>query len=72
MNSRSLRNYDFIVVFIACHGNAADSIYDNSLTEYPLRNLYNAASGVEDLENIPKIFLLNHCRGNKKMENTIS
>ena len=48
---------------IACHGNEKDEILDNSGKPYELRNLYNASFGNEDLEKIPKIYILNHCRG---------
>ena len=30
--------------------------------------MYNASIGIEELKDIPKIFFLNHCRGNGHIE----
>ena len=67
--SKSLKDYNYIVIMIACHGNENDEILDNNDDPFKLINLYNASSGNKDLEKIPKIFILNHCRGNNEIYN---
>jgi hypothetical protein len=65
--NKMLEDYEYLVVGIASHGNEKDEILDNSSKPYSLRNLYNAAIGNEKLEKMPKIFILNICRGTNEL-----
>ena len=65
----SLDTYDSLICFIACHGDCNDIIFDSEGEELELKYIYNLFDNkhFEYLQNKPKLFVIDACRGNLVM-----